>query len=368
MPLERTIDRALIISLATTSMLLCSAGWNATLGVPHASKLLAAKSSSKSSSAKADAVQLISHCQSLRRQNRAQEALVALDSAIANQPGSAELYNARSACYLDLGNLEKAEADIDLSVKHAKKSQVESYAKQYSSLSESYSKKLQPERMSSVLDKYVNATHSIDAYCARAQFLRERGDISAALKDLDAAIALAPKETRALEQKALTAFKAKRFKEARDAYTNLIKNYSPHNPELIHVYSGRGYCYNKFDEYEKAIADFSVAAKAGFDRRLLRARAHAFEALGKYDKALNDADTILKKEPNNVTAMDLRIAMLERLGKYNEAHAQVDAMIARYPSSANWYRRRAAIFKASGKDKEAKADLLKAQKLESFLD
>lgn len=278
------------------------------------------------------------------------------------------MYKARSACYLDLGNLEKAEVDIDLSVKHAKKSQVESYAKQYSSLSESYRQKLQPERMRTVLDKYVNATHSVDAYCARAQFLRTRGDITAALKDLDAAIALAPKETKALEQKALTAFKAKRFKEARDAYTTLIKIYSPQNPEATHVYAGRGYCYNKFGEHQKAIADFNVAAKKGFDRRLLLSRARSLAAIGKYDKALDDANTILKHEPNNATATDLRITMLERLGKHKEALAQVDSMIARYPSSANWYRRRAAIFKDSGKETEAKADLSKARKLESFLD
>lgn len=224
--------------------------------------------------------------------------------------------------------------------------------------------------MRAALDKYVNATHSVDAYCARAQFLRIRGDITAALKDLDSAIALSPKETKALEQKALTAFKARRFQAAIDAYTSLIKIYSarPESQQPSHVWSGRGYCYNALGEHKKAIADFDVAAKRGFDRKTLLRRANSLEALGKYGEALKDADTILKHEPNNVTAVDLKVALLERLGKHDEALAQVDSLIARHPSSANWYRRRAAIFKASGKTAEAKQDLLKAQKLESLED
>jgi Tetratricopeptide repeat. len=362
-----TIDRALIAPLAVALVLICSAELN---GICAKSGAANEHSSSKSRSAKVDAQELISRCESLRRQNRAQEALVALDSALASQPGSAELYKTRSACYLDLGNLEKAEADIDRAVKKAKKSQVESYARQYSLLSESYRKKLEPEKMRAALDKYVRATHSVDAFCARAQFYRIRGDITAALKDLDAAIALEPKDTKALEQKALTAFKARRHRAAIDAYTSLINIYStrPEAERPNHVWSGRGYCYNYLGEHEKAIADLNVAAQKGFDRRALLRRANSLEALGKYDQALKDAETILKHEPSNVTAVDLKVALLERLGKHDEALVQVNSLIARYPSSANWYRRRAAIFKASGKTAEAKQDLSKAQKLESLVD
>lgn len=286
-------------------------------------------------------------------------------------PVNSDLYSARSACYLDLRNLEKAEADIDLAVKNAAKSQVETYARLYSNLCEQYAKKLQPDKMRASLDKYVNASHSIDAYCARAQFLRTRGDITGALKDLDAAIALAPKETAALEQKARTASKGRRPKEAIDAYTKLIKIYSTRpnaSDQPGYAWSGRGYCYNKIGQHEKAVADFDIAIKRGFDKKAVLTRAKSLEALGKYSEALKDADMILKNEPNNLTAADVRIAALEHLGKNDQALAEVNSLIQLYPSSAIWYRRRAAILKAMGKEADAKQDLLKLQKMESLLD
>lgn len=327
-----------------------------------------AKAIAQAGAAKAGAAEVIARSDFLRRQKRAQEALVLLDSAIKSMAKNSDLYSARSACYLDLRNLEKAEADIDLAVKNAAKSQVEAYARLYSSLCEHYAKKLQPEKMRAALDKYVNASHSIDAYCARAQFLRTRGDITGALKDLDAAIALAPMETKTLEQKARTASKGRRPKEAIDAYTKLIKIYSTRPNQPGYAWSGRGYCYNKLGEHEKAVADFDIAIKRGFDRKTVLTRAKSLEALGKYSEALKDADTILKKEPNNLTAQDVRIAALEHLGKNDQALVEVNSLIQRYPSSAIWYRRRAAIYKAMGKEADAQQDLLKLQKMQSLLD
>jgi tetratricopeptide (TPR) repeat protein len=354
--MERTICHALIVLFVCLLLLTCA-------------EPAVAKRGTSNQPATAEQTKLLERCEAMRRQNRAQEALVLLDAANRASPGSAGIYDARAACYLDLDNLDRAEVDLDMAVKTAGKSDKAVYAQRYTILAERYRKKLEPDKVRAVLDKYVKSAGTVDAYCARAQLLRERGQIAAAFADLDKAISLRPNETKALEQKALTASKSRHYKEAIDCYSRLIKLSTGQPVEALrHTYGGRGFCYNKLGQHEKAIPDLSVALRGGFDRRTLLSRANSYQALKQYHRALADADTLLRKEPANVTAFDLKISMLEKLGKTDQALAGVNKLINRYPSSSQWYRRRAQIFKAIGKPDKAKVDLEKAQKLEKFIE
>jgi tetratricopeptide (TPR) repeat protein len=90
---------------------------------------------------------------------------------------------------------------------------------------------------------------------------------------------------------------AQKLKEAIQQSTRILRN----DPDNGHIYSHRGATYAQLNLHELAIKDFTQALKLlGPDQQVydLGERAKSYLALGRYDKAIEDFDAVLKATDN----------------------------------------------------------------------
>ncbi|KAH8369297.1 hypothetical protein KR009_007455 [Drosophila setifemur] len=115
------------------------------------------------------------------------------------------------------------------------------------------------------------------------------------------------------------AFKAGRWEEAVQHYSNAIKLGAKHK-ELPVFYKNRAAAYLKLDKYDNALEDCTESLKtAPGDPKALFRRAQAYEALEKFEEAYKDATSLFKADPGNKTVQP----MLQRL------HVIVEERVAR---------------------------------------
>ncbi|KAL1199039.1 Protein CLMP1 [Cardamine amara subsp. amara] len=130
--------------------------------------------------------------------------------------------------------------------------------------------------------------------------------------DFDASIFL--KRAHELKEEGNKKFQGKDFVGALEQYSNGLKLIPKNHLDRAVFHSNRAACLMQMKpvDYDNVIAECTMALKVqpGFTRALLR-RARAFEAVGKYELAVQDVNLLLGADPNHkdATEMSRRLMM-----------------------------------------------------------
>jgi WD40 repeat protein/tetratricopeptide (TPR) repeat protein len=132
-------------------------------------------------------------------------------------------------------------------------------------------------------------------------------DPGAAIAHYTASLALQPDQPLAYENRAVAAFKLKRWSQVVADADQVLKDH----PDRIRALHWRAVAYQRLGQHAKAIADLTAALLAfPRDCRLCKLRAESYEALG--DKALAAADRQKVEElaPDNPNSLNTKARLL----------------------------------------------------------
>ncbi|KAH8271223.1 hypothetical protein KR018_001620 [Drosophila ironensis] len=145
------------------------------------------------------------------------------------------------------------------------------------------------------------------------------------------AISSEESEAGSFKDKGNEAFKASRWEEAVQFYTQAIKA-GPKHKELPVFYKNRAAAYLKLENYAAAVEDCSESLKAApGDPKALFRRAQAYEALEKFEEAYKDATALFKADPGNKSVQPmlkrLHVIVEERSAKNAKTSTKVNQMM-----------------------------------------
>ncbi|KAG8365373.1 hypothetical protein BUALT_Bualt18G0098000 [Buddleja alternifolia] len=138
--------------------------------------------------------------------------------------------------------------------------------------------------------------------------------------NLDSSILL--KRAHELKEEGNRRFQAKDYVGALEQYENALKFTPKSHPDRAVFHSNRAACLMQMKpiDYETVISECNLAlnVQPGFVRALLR-RARAFEAIGKYEMAMQDVRSLLVADPNHGDALEIAGRLRMAVGPRQEA-------------------------------------------------
>jgi tetratricopeptide (TPR) repeat protein len=205
-----------------------------------------------------------------------------------------------------------------------------------------------------------------DAYAIRGYTKFYTGDYDGAIKDCTKAISLHPKDPfyarSALNYRYHCYIQLEDWKNAMTDCLATLK--IEHTPGVAH--DAALLCTKVGDtagaaKYEQLCATYLAAQKAhmkGLMQKEMDARNPAT-----VDKVLEELNSELHKDPNDLQAYSLRADCYDTKKEYDKACQDLSRMIAVHPSAWPAYVRRSQIYGKAGNKKKAEEDLQKAKQL-----
>lgn len=255
-----------------------------------------------------------------------------LDQAIAQEPDSPSLLSFRASLHVDQRNYERALRDLDRSIALAPSAQA------FYERARAHLFKINPPR----------------------------GDVVAAIRDFDAALALQPDYPEALFDRAFAYHQRHDFQVAIAEFTNVIRLGTY---RLAAAYDYRGQARQRNGEPLAALADFTRAAELDpAEHRHFVHRSGVFGDLKKYPEAMRDIELAIMMH-RDIQALVARSTLLYALQRYDEAIADMSEVItqeviAQAPAAGS-YSDRALYHMAKGNFPAAFADIDEALKLDA---
>jgi tetratricopeptide (TPR) repeat protein len=157
----------------------------------------------------------------------------------------------------------------------------------------------------------------------RALIWQEKGEIAAAIADLDEAIRLDPKHAMAYHNRGVARRTRREYDKAIVDYGEAIRL----DPRLAWAYNDRGLAWTAKNEHDKAVADHSEAIR--LDPKLASAysnRANTWAAKKDYAKAIADHSEAIRRDPKLAGAYNNRAWLRATCpeAKYRDGRAAVD--------------------------------------------
>jgi len=169
-----------------------------------------------------------------------------------------------------------------------------------------------------------------DEYAARAEMLQQNNQLSAAIRDYDAALKLEPNNDSILARRGGAKFFNKDSDGAKADFDAAIKL----NPRTWSAYNGRGMVYMADRKYSQAIAAFSRAIELNSDNNYAREnRIRAYLAMEDYDTAIENAELYSTLQPDSPTAKALEAYVYVQAGQPEKAVAIYDERMKADPSN-----------------------------------
>lgn len=138
--------------------------------------------------------------------------------------------------------------------------------------------------------------------------------------ELDSSIFL--KKAHEMKEEGNRRFQSKDYTGALENYENALKLTPKTHPDRAVFHSNRAACMMQMKpiDYESVISECTLALQVQpqFVRALLR-RARAFEAVGKYELAVQDVQLLLASDPNHKDALDIAQRLRAAFGPRQEA-------------------------------------------------
>ena len=116
------------------------------------------------------------------------------------------------------------------------------------------------------------------------------------------------------------------------------------NPNYYKGYYNRGLLYAQTNRMKNALQDFDKAISLNQYPKAYVARATAYYELKDFSKAISDAETVLKKEPNNPKANYVLANCYDDLNQLDKALAYYNNVISTNSENPIYYLRRAIVY------------------------
>jgi len=142
------------------------------------------------------------------------------------------------------------------------------------------------------------------------------------------------------------------------------------DPKSAGLFSGRGQLYQLLQKPELAVADLSRAIELEGPDHLFAShdymlRAMSYEKLGKFDLAIQDWNTLLKRKPDDPFYLWERAELYRKIGQYDQAIEDYGKSIALNPQeAAAAYYGRALAYAFKGDSRKSIQDLRNAIQLD----
>ncbi|BFG27403.1 hypothetical protein CerSpe_136770 [Prunus speciosa] len=144
--------------------------------------------------------------------------------------------------------------------------------------------------------------------------------------DLDSSVFL--KRAQELKEEGNKRFQSKDYVGALEQYDNALKLTPKIHPDRAVFHSNRAACLMQMKpiDYETVVAECTMALQVQprYVRALLR-RARAFEAIGKYEMAMQDVQVLLGADPNHRDALEIAQRLRTALGPRQEAQQDLQS-------------------------------------------
>ena len=164
------------------------------------------------------------------------------------------------------------------------------------------------------IDKYPEREPRL--YAMAAEYLNLMNRVDDALVKIDKAIELAPEDANYKKVKAAILAKSQRFDEARAIFDEAIKDEPQDSvPDMIE----KAQFYADIRAYDDALAVYSAMAKKFNGPGVYFLRGALYAQMKDYDKALQDADAALERDPNMLQAIRLKGLVLIQREEYDKA-------------------------------------------------
>jgi tetratricopeptide (TPR) repeat protein len=215
-----------------------------------------------------------------------------------------------------------------------------------------------------LLDPLVAAKPQAAIYIVRAD-VRDGADVAGRMADLEAALALEPKNTDALLKKLHLQVGQADYANAVAGYTALIERLP--GQKMLHLL--RGIAYAKAGDIGRSREDFAMArdktTDAGVLNNLCWTKAISGVAL---EIALEECDAALVREADSAAILDSRAFVLLRLGRLDDAIAGYDKALLKAANLPTANFGRAIAWSRKGDQAKADADFSEARKLRPLID
>lgn len=116
------------------------------------------------------------------------------------------------------------------------------------------------------------------------------------------------------------------------------------NPNYYKGYYNRGLLYAQTNRMKNALQDFDKAIALNQYPKAYVARATAYYELKDFSKAISDAETVLKKEPNNPKANYVLANCYDDLNQLDKALTYYNEVISSNSENPMYYLRRAIVY------------------------
>jgi tetratricopeptide (TPR) repeat protein len=205
------------------------------------------------------------------------------------------------------------------------------------------------------------APRQADSFLIRAEVWRASGDVGKALADCDAVLRLDPTSAGALVIRASIWAANKEYDKAIADYSEVIRR----DPQVVPAYFGRAAVQGEKGEIDKAIADLGTAIHLNPqlpDSYLVRAV--AWKHKGEVDKAIADLTEAIQLEPRSAHAYHSRGQLLAEKKNFEKAIDDYSQAIRLEPNQALGYCDRGFAWKALKEFDNAIGDYSEAVRLD----
>ena len=325
------------------------------------------------------------------------EAITAFTRSLELAPGNEFSLMKRAYAYEKIGELNKALADIDETLRVNKTSGAAPYVLRikilrtqgdtakaiaqiepmlaaapadvnaYMTAADLHMRLNQRQQAVEVLNRGVLAAPDADIYLYRAQ-LRPRSDKQGRQRDIDSGIALEPHSINANRLLAELEFDNGNLPAAIETLTKLLNDDNA-TGSLTAILVQRGIVHLKMGNPSLAKADFGRAretAKTASQKNEVawELAVHNVEL----PTALSIIDEALKSQPDNDAFIDSKGFILLRLGRYREAIEQYDVALKLRPGEPAYLFGRGIAKRRSGRTSAGEADLKAARAAQPYVD
>jgi len=211
------------------------------------------------------------------------------------------------------------------------------------------------DKMDKIVEKFIaNDNYAV----ARGQEKLRLGDKAGALKELDKAIKLNPKDDISYNQRGIINTELGKFNEAIEDFTKVIAL----KPESFTAYHNRANVKIQMKDYTGAIADLNTALKINpKSSREYYSRAEAKFGMNDFKGAINDLNTNIRFDDKNVKSYSMRGTAKYNTEDYKGAIEDFNQSINLNPKDSSTYFKRALSKMQAGQMESALKDLKDAK-------
>ncbi|GGA46562.1 serine/threonine-protein kinase [Okeania sp. KiyG1] len=178
---------------------------------------------------------------------------------------------------------------------------------------------------------FYNNRQEAKSYYNQGDEHHDRGEYEQAIADLNQAIRLNPKLTKAYNLRGIVYDLQREYEQAIANYSKAIRL----NPKSALLYNNRGWTYYNQKEYEKAIADYNQAIRLNRIYPLAyRNRGLVYYKQGKYEKAIADYNQVIQFNPKYADAYYER-------GLTHKLNKDIEKAISDFEKAADLYKKQA---------------------------